>query len=159
MTREYHAAKTFSRLAVFSRSLLLFLLALLVDWRLLCRIPGRILWAIHDERRCVAERFLPALHFGGERVDPLALLRLVGEVGQLVGIGLEVEELRHVDLWIADQLVARIADGSLDVAVAKEERVANSGRFAFDHGLEALAIEAGRDVGTDQVADSRENVE
>src|SRR5437762_1621349 len=63
-------------------------------------VPFGILWLIDDERRRITERLLPALKFRHERLNARRLFRLVGQVGDLIRIGLQVEELGDVDLRI-----------------------------------------------------------
>ena len=85
----------------------LLLLCLLRRLGTLRWIPLGILRLIDDERRRIAERLLPALKFRHERLNARRLFRLVGQVGDLIRIGLQVEELRDIDLRIADELIAR----------------------------------------------------
>src|SRR3954467_2447789 len=87
------------------------------------------------------------------------MLRLVSEIGDFVGVRLQVEELRHVDLRIADQLPAIVANGPLHLAVSQKQRVANARRFALNDRLQTLAVEASGNIGAEEIADGRKNIE
>src|SRR5439155_18833447 len=76
----------------------LLFLGLLHRFGTLRGIPFGILRLINDERRRITERLLPALKFRHERSNARRVFRLVSQVGDLIRIGLQVEELRDIDL-------------------------------------------------------------
>jgi hypothetical protein len=54
-----------------------------------------------------------ALHLGGEGGDACGVLGAGGQVGALIRVGDEVEELRAVDLRVADEFVAVVVAGGV----------------------------------------------
>jgi len=64
-----------------------------------------------------------------------------------------------VDLWIADQLPAIIADGALHVAIRRTQRVANLGLLALQDPGQAATVDIARRFNACQATDSRQHVE
>lgn len=68
------------------------------------------------------------------------MLRVGGQVVDLGGVGPEVEELGLVDLRVANQLVALVADRARQTGLGKKHGVAHARRFAAPDGGEIRAV-------------------
>ena len=111
------------------------------------------------QRRSVAVFFPRLFQQCGQFLDLVRGFRLAGEVGHLVRVGLQVEELGLVDERIADQLPAVVPDGTLAIPVGREQAIAHFRLTALDDRREALGIQPRRHGNAGQVAEGRIEVD
>ena len=107
----------------------------------------------------IAQPLLPASKQIGHAGHVAGMVRVVREVVHLDRVVLEVEELRLVDLGIHDELPAVVADGSLNVGIGGEDRVAAGRCRVGEIGDKAPALVALGRGDARQFAQCREDVE
>ena len=78
----------------------------------------------------------PGAQFGDFR----SVRRLIGEIGQLVRVGAEVEKLCAIHERVADEFVALVAERALHLAVGKHQRRAGGRGGVAQCGAEVEAF-------------------
>ena len=109
------------------------------------RSPGGGFGIRDGERGSIGVTFHLCAEVRGHRRNVGGVGAVGREVGQFQRIGGEVEELRAVDLGIADEFPAVVAHRALHVSVAGVEDVADFRGAAVDDRREAAGFEAVRD--------------
>lgn len=107
----------------------------------------------------VAMGVLGFLKLGEETLDMGGEGGVLGEVMDFVGIVGEVEELAMVDLGVADEFPAVVAEGAHEVGVGKKDGVADFGARRDPEWLEVVAVEAVGGGNTGEGAEGGEEVE
>ena len=87
------------------------------------------------------------------------ILRVGDEVGSLVRIGLQVEQLQVADLRIGDQFPAFIAHGALDLDKRQKDGIANLLLLSFPEGAQAFTFQPGGGLKAERVTQGGKDIQ
>ncbi len=120
------------------------------------RRSQRDLRVIGHQRLRVAVVILSLGELGRHHSDAPGMNGILQKILHLIGVGLEIEELRHIHRRTANQLEAIVAQCPLEVEAREEQLNASQLRFPFDDRKKAHAVDAVRCCGdTDEIAERR----